>query len=334
MQGVKNQGKSKYRDDISESEDIKICKKNVIGEFLCHIRQIRNYTMEEVCPGICSVPTMSRAEDGSRNVDYFIVIALLDRMKLPENEIQIEIFLDAREYEIYCLRKEILILIQNEQYEQAEKALAKYEEEVREAGDSSFLQKQFVLYQRGMLEQKRKRLDKKEISKMFAEAITLTAPDYQQRFEQRKVLSTTELSCIAEITFCKENSSEKEDKLKEIYQYYQWCKKREGVFPPSCRKAMQYYAESLYTAEKYKECIKICSETLEELSTTSKLENRCEMRFLKAKAEKQLGFQSEEQRAAYEEDLKSTYYVAMVFHCKELLKEVKQYIEQEGIEVI
>ena len=58
------------------------------------------------------------------------------------------------------------------------------------------------------------------------------------------------------------------------------------------------------------------------------------MRFLKAKAEKQLGFQSEEQRAAYKEDLKSTYYVAMVFHCKELLKEVKQYIEQEGIEVI
>ena len=100
---MKNQGKSKYRDDISGSEDIKICKKNVIGEFLCHIRQIRNYTMEEVCPGICSVSTMSRAEDGSRNVDYFIVIALLVRMKLPEYEIQIEIFLVDRAYLIYCL---------------------------------------------------------------------------------------------------------------------------------------------------------------------------------------------------------------------------------------
>lgn len=331
---MKNQEKSKYKDERLKNEDITIYKRNVLGEYLYHIRELKGYTMEEVCPGICSVSTMSRAEDGSRNVDYFVVAALFDRMKLPENELELELFLENEQYEIYCLRRNIVIFIENEHYEQAEEVLAKYEKEVKEAGDLSFLQKQFVLYQRGILEQRIKRLEKNEISNIFEKAITLTAPDYQKKFEQREILSTTELSCIAEIAYCKENSPEKEYKFKDIYEYYQWCKKKEGVFPPSYRRAMQYYAESLYAAEKYKECIQICSEALEELSTTSKLENRCELRLLKARSEKELGFQNKEQRKAYEDVLKSTYYVALVFHCNELLAEVKQYIEQEGMEVI
>lgn len=65
---------------------------------------------------------------------------------------------------------------------------------------------------------------------------------------------------------------------------------------------------------------------LEELYKTSKLENRCDVFLLRAKAREKLGFQNEEDRTNCIRDYLTAYYVIGFFDGEEQAEELKQYI--------
>lgn len=100
---------------------------NELGLYVHAVREMRGYKMEEICDGICSVPTMSRIEAGERVVDYLLIEALLDRMKIAKTEY--EFVLDEEDYSAYKQRNDIKMLIQGKQYKEAEDCLARYEKQ-------------------------------------------------------------------------------------------------------------------------------------------------------------------------------------------------------------
>ena len=316
--------------DIEEIYDVE----NEMGLFVRTMREARGYNQKEISDGICSLTTLSRIEAGERTVDFLMIEVLLDRMKVEKTEY--EFVLDEHEYTVYQQREEILSLIFEKEYEKAKAKLLQYEENY----GNEPLHRQFVFWQRGLLlkkeleerkqqEEKAELQKKKEIKEVLLKALVITAPQYEQKFHQREVLSNIELSCMTGIFYCIEHDKEKEEALKELYQYFKWCKKREKLYPIPYRIAMQYYAECLYHNKKYAQCKQICIEALEELSFTSKLENRAEFFRLKAKAQEQIGFRNEEEQKQCIKDFLTAYYMIAFYDGEAQAEELKTYIKEK-----
>ena len=307
---------------------------NEMGIFIKTIRKARGYNQEEISDGICSLTTLSRIEKGKRAVDFLMIEVLLDRMKVEKTEY--EFVLDDDEYDVYEEREEILSFILEKQYERAKEKLVQYEMKYAK----NRLHQQFVFWQRGLLlieeleEQKQQEVTvvlqkKKEIKEVLLKALVITAPKYERKFQEREVLSNIELSCMTGILYCVENNVEKEEAFEEMYQYFKWCKKREKLYPIPYRIAMQYYAECLYDNKKYVQCKQICMEALEELSFTSKLENRADFFYLKAKAQEKIGFLNEEEKKQCIKDFLTAYYVIAFYDGEAQAEELKSYIKEK-----
>lgn len=293
---------------------------NEPGLFVHIAREAKRYSMEEISRGICSIPTLSRIEAGERVVDYIIIEALLERMKISKSEY--EFVLDEEDYCQYMQREEIRKLITQKNYEQAEEKLQKYEKEHEE----KFLHEQFIFLQKGLIKKGNQKIEQAE--QLLKKAICITAPDYQQIIEERGILSDTELYCVVEMFQCIEDTLKREEKQERLYEYFKWCYVKEKLFPIPYRRAMQYYAECLYSNKKYDACIKICNEVLEELTTTSKLEDRNLIFELRAYAKEKLGFIKEEEKRLCLKDFLTAYYVTEFYDGEEKAQKLKKHIEE------
>lgn len=304
--------------------------KNEIGVFIHAVMEAKGYTMEEISKGICSLSTLSRIEAGERVVDYILIEVLMERMKLAKSEY--EFVLDEEDYCLYEQRENIKMLIENKNYERAEEELLRYEKENGE----NFLHSQFVFFQRALLEQGKKEMEKERVKDIFEKAIYITVPDYKKTIEQKEILGDTEIFCVIGIYNCLNDFSEKKKKYEELYEYFQWCRIREKLYPIPYRSAMRYYAECLYELGEFEECIKTCNEVLEGLYGTSKLENRNIIFELRAKAKEHLGFKNEEEKKQCIKDFLTAYYVTEFYgeegHAAELKKHVEEVYGWQFIE--
>ena len=294
---------------------------NEMGLFIRASREAKGYSMEEISRGICSIPTLSRIEAGERVVDYIMIEALLERMKISKAEY--EFVLDNDDYAEYMKREEIRKLIFQKEYEQAEQKIQLYE---KEHGNDE-LHRQFIFLKKGYLEKSKNQLEKEQIKELFQKAVSITSPEYQKILEQRGIFSDTELFCLVEMAECTENSLEREKEQKKLYEYFQWCHVREKLYPVPYRTAMRYYADCLYHNGKYEECIDICNQVLKELYGTSKLENRHKIFELRAKAKEKVGFQTEEEKKECLKDFLTAYYAAEFYH-DEAAPKIKRHIEE------
>lgn len=293
---------------------------NEMGLFIRASREAKGYTMEEISHGICSIPTLSRIEAGERVVDYIMIEALLERMKLAKSEY--EFVLDEEDYCQYMQREEIRKLITRKDYMQAEEKLLEYEKEHGE----KFLHEQFILLHKGLIKKYNQNTGQAE--ELLKKAISITAPDYQQIILDRGILSDTELTCLVELIQCIENTLEREKKQEELYEYFNWSRVREKLHPIPYRRAMRYYAECLFKNEKFETCITICNEVLKELIITSKLEDRNLIFELRAYAREKIGYSGEEEKNLCLKDFLTAYYVTDFYDEEEKAQKLKKHIEE------
>lgn len=292
-------------------------KGNEIGNYLKTHREAGGYRQNEVCGGICSVSTFSRIEAGEKAVDFLMVEAFLNRMKIDRSEY--EFVLDDEDYDAYMRRVEIEALVAEREYGQAEARMAEYGAEYGMEG----LHGQFLALQKGLLEQARPRPDRKRAAGLFAEALAVTAPEYWKKFRQRELLSNLELLCIAEILHSEDAA---EEEYEELCAYFAWSRRREGFFPSPYRAVMQYYAERLYQNGKYGQCVRICDEALRELFGMSKVENRGKLFCLRAKARERGGSGTEEENRLCLRDLLTAYHVISFYEGEEQAEGLRQHI--------
>lgn len=112
----------------------------MIGNLINYERTKKKISMQKLCDGVCSFSTLKRAESGERLPDYFILERIIERLGKSVNKL--EFLQDQEAYEICYLRMVIEEYLEEEEYEEAERALIYYE---GQTGLKSELHQQYSL---------------------------------------------------------------------------------------------------------------------------------------------------------------------------------------------
>ena len=100
-------------------------KINTIGEILRFYREKYNLKQSDVCAGICSVPTLSKIENGSKETDSLILETLLGR--IGKEVLQFEMILNDYDYSLWELRRQIETEMEHGRKDIARQLLQEYE---------------------------------------------------------------------------------------------------------------------------------------------------------------------------------------------------------------
>ena len=120
--------------------------KYYVGDFIRETRERRGYTQEELCYGICSVPSLSRIENGAQVPGSRRLDALLQRLGCGDqvfNEL-----VSKEETKIYELTKNIRRAIMDDNIEELKRGLLDIEPLLK---NKSKFDIQYFLFAKGML---------------------------------------------------------------------------------------------------------------------------------------------------------------------------------------
>lgn len=95
-----------------------------MGIVLAHYRKQYGFSQQEVCKGICSVATLSRLEQGYREIDSLLGQALLGR--IGKVVTLFETILDEDDYNLWKIRHEIDIFLEKHQLVKVQEKINAY----------------------------------------------------------------------------------------------------------------------------------------------------------------------------------------------------------------
>ena len=120
---------------------------NTVGEILRFYREKYNLNQNDVCAGICSVSTLSKIENGSKEADSLILETLLER--IGKEVLQFEMILNDYDYSLWELRRKIEMEIKHNRKESAKQFLYEYETQMPQNNNVHL---QYLLYRRLLLD--------------------------------------------------------------------------------------------------------------------------------------------------------------------------------------
>lgn len=145
---------------------------NTVGEILRFYREKYNLNQNDVCVGICSVSTLSKIENGSKEADSLILETLLER--IGKEVLQFEMILNDYDYSLWELRRQIETEMEHDKKDIARQLLQEYEEKMPQDDN---VHSQFVLYHRILLEDDNQTEDR---CAMANQALRYTCPDIEK----------------------------------------------------------------------------------------------------------------------------------------------------------
>lgn len=162
----------------------------LIGPYIRQKRLDKGWTLEYLCDGICTAPTLSRIETNTRTPSSSVLKALLERLGLPagqffallsENDIAMDrLQKKIRDDEIHFHRA-----AKPEQDKIREQILAELEELEELGGEDNRFVRQFVLSMKAGIGRPEGPYSLEERLEMLLEAIRLTVP----RFDLKRIAS-------------------------------------------------------------------------------------------------------------------------------------------------
>ena len=180
------------------------------GRYLNSLREKGNISMAAVCDGICNTSTLSRIENGKKEVSKLVQDRLLGRLGVTSENFENMVFCD--EYDRWKLMQEIVKLVQHGDMDGASALLDKMEKDLsikkrRGIGDDldAIFEMQFYLCMKAQI-RCYQNADAKEVGALYYEALTQTITIFQGKnvgksaFEGR-YFSVEEINLIIE--YCK-----------------------------------------------------------------------------------------------------------------------------------
>lgn len=175
-----------------------------LGEVIRQRRLELGLTQEQLCEGICEPVTISRMENGKQTPSRSRVMALLQRLGLPDDRYYA--LLNKKELELDALQKEVVSCnVRYEHASQEERARVREEalkavgrlERAMEQDDS--ISRQIVLRSRLLLGKEDGKYDFEEQIQMLTEAIRLTVPRFDPEEIGACLYSYDEIKIINQI---------------------------------------------------------------------------------------------------------------------------------------
>ncbi len=226
-----------------------------IGCMIYKIRTEKEIHQEELCRGVCSVPTLSRLETGERRPDILIFNTLLQRLGVDSNII--DIVLSLEEFEYFIKRRNVEISLSTEEYERAERELEELERD-EEGG----LRRQDIYRLYGALYLSWGK--EKEAEEYLHKAILETVPEFdgivsqgRKRHFMKLWLSEVETALFLLYAFVKEEA-ERERLLLLLKVYIEQKITDEKVYNRQIAQVMYLLAEVKKQSGQWQECFQYC----------------------------------------------------------------------------
>lgn len=290
--------------------------------FVHKIRKQQDYTMEQVCEGICSLGTIHFMESGRWKSDKLVRDRILDRLGAGVEDY--EHFLNLEEYSRSEARNRIIHCLVYGETDRAEMLL----EEYRKTYDvESKLERQFYLC---MEVQNRRRQGggREEISKLLEEAAALTIPELHRKPLEKLVLSAGELNLVLEAEAYRKEGA-RTGKYRQILDYIRK-KNMDGIARAKIYPKAVYFLCRHLLGEKGRESeglnpeelLQYCESAVEILRDSARMYYLCELleleghladllaqRFVREGQQKEAGMLKEwyRKRAGWKRALEAVY---------------------------
>lgn len=226
-----------------------------LGSILKARREELGITQEELADGICSVPTLSRIENGERmpTKNHFEMFM----QRLGYSAMSMDFFTDKKDFMVYELKFKTRQAFMNKDFSRANILLDDLEAIL---DNPTEIDRQFILVHRILYGEKE--LPHEEKLKQLETAIQLTCPKYKHNYIPR-VLSYEEIIILNNIAICYNALGDRARTisiLTELKEYYD----RHVI---SVEEALRTQPMILYNLSKflglsgrYDECIEICDQ--------------------------------------------------------------------------
>ncbi|MCR4778129.1 MAG: hypothetical protein K5858_04725 [Lachnospiraceae bacterium] len=150
-------------------------EESTLGNALKFYKEKYKLSQEDICYGICSIPTYSRIENGHKVRDSILSSSLLGRVGI--NLSRFEVFLDNQDFEFYKERVKLYALARIGRYEEVIKSIEQYEKHEGILSDSLLLHEQFCCMCKTVAFYNGKGMSEKLIS-LAEEGLAISCSDY------------------------------------------------------------------------------------------------------------------------------------------------------------
>ena len=227
------------------------------GYIIKQRREELGYTQEDLADGICSVPTLSRIENGERlpSKDHFEMLL----QRLGFSEAILYTYVDKNTLFLHEQRFNIRQAVMEGRLEQARKMLDEYE---KKADMNAPLERQFLLLYRTLVNASAYSIE--ESLNRFEEAIRMSCPKYSEHFFPR-VLSYEEIVLLNNIAGCyylMQNMPRAIRILKHIKKYYENSIINSEEKLRTQTMVLYNLSKFLGLAGNYDECIEVCDQAI------------------------------------------------------------------------
>lgn len=192
---------------------------------LKYFRKKYNLSQEEICEGICSVTTLSRLEQGNREIDSLLGQTLLGR--IGKEVTLFETMLNEADFELWKIRTEIEDYVEKNQFKAAKQKIREYRQVMPQ---EERIHEQFCLYQEALLII----AEKKPLEQLCKTLeIKITISDFGEEIDKKRLYSPIEIEMIFLLIHyddSKENIAEQELlKILDYVEKYYSDRKKEKV---------------------------------------------------------------------------------------------------------
>ena len=223
-----------------------------LGHIIRLRREDLGITQEELAAGVCSVPTLSRIENGERMPNKAHVEMLLQR--LGYSDTMSYVYVDRNELQRHELKYKIRQAILLNQLQSARDHLNKY---IRLTTNPSQIESQFIRLYETLTDTT---LDAENRLARLNESLLLTCPRYKET-KLPKILSYEEIIILNNIAGCYSAMKEYEQAIRILYhikRYYENHMFNTEEVLRTQPLILYNLSKCLGAASRYDECIEIC----------------------------------------------------------------------------
>lgn len=174
-------------------------KNYYLGDFIRDVRVEKGIKQSVLCKGLCNKSTLSKIENNTLIPELEIMEALLQRLGIHTDAFQI--YTNIKTYSFYELKYDLSAVVMETPKEEADRLFGLL---LKTVNEKSAVQRQYVLYIWGMLEQER---SKKQF--LLREALYQTQPDFHIAYIQDFVFTFQEMMILIQIAKSLENNTTK-----------------------------------------------------------------------------------------------------------------------------
>lgn len=290
---------------------------------LKYYRKKYGLSQEEICDGICSSTTLSRLEQGNREIDSLLGQTLLGR--IGREVTLFETILNEEDFGLWKTRTEIQKFVENNQSEAARQKLQEYRSIMPQ---DEIVHEQFCLYQEALLLEKEKE-SLKELCNVLEKGIKLTIPDFGVKSGKSRLYSPVEIEMILRLyKYSKNEILEKELlKILDYIEKYYTDEKKEKIGTKIYLELIHYQKQK----ENNEKILLYTEKAIKFISQGNGFHHLAELYFLRAKTREKMAVEGEEAEKWIEacvEDCKLAYYLSEIEENDERQKEIAKFCEE------